>query len=93
MSAQNSALSNPVVFSRWRHEYRLSLGLLVAGIALVVGVVIASVWAGASGHPASSFWDGLTHQIAGTGGFMLILLAGTVAYYHRAFLQRNPPGP
>ena len=63
-------------------DYRLSLALLVAGIVMVVALLAFSYRANSTGNYPTSFWTGLAIYVTETGGGMLILLAGTVAYYH-----------
>jgi uncharacterized membrane protein YczE len=86
MTAQNAAASDRTTLTAWR-EYRLSLVLLAAGVAMVVAVSGFSIWAPFTS--GTSFWTGLAMQVAFTAGAMLILLAGTVAYYHRSFLRES----
>jgi site-specific recombinase len=92
MVAQAAAGSDPVTRTAAR-EYRLSLALLSAGVVLLVAVALLTVGGGSAGNHTSSFWNGLSTQIAETAGFMLILLAGTVAYFHRSFLRRSRRNP
>ncbi|HKN07079.1 MAG TPA: hypothetical protein VJ021_05705 [Thermoplasmata archaeon] len=82
MAAQKAATSEQIMLSTWRRDYRLSLALLVAGIVLVVAISAFSFWANSSGNYPTSFGAGLAIYLIGTAGGMLILLAGTVAYYH-----------
>jgi len=82
MAAQKAATSEQIMLSTWRRDYRLSLALLVAGIVLVVAISAFSFWANSSGNYPTSFGAGLAIYLIGTVGGMLILLAGTVAYYH-----------
>jgi hypothetical protein len=89
MVAQNVGGSERFVLSSLTREYRLSLLLLLAGIAMVAALATFTVWANATGNYPTSFWPGLTIDLIGTAGGMLILLAGTVAYYHRAFLRET----
>jgi len=70
------------MLSAWRRDYRLSLALLVVGIVLVVAISAFSYWANSTGNYPTSFGAGLAIYLIGTAGGMLILLAGTVAYYH-----------
>jgi hypothetical protein len=88
MTAQQVATPDPVMFSAWR-EYRLSLVLLATGIVLVVAIGVFTLWANSTGHYPTSFWTGLALEVTPTAGGMLILLAGTVAYYHRSFLRKS----
>ena len=82
MAAQNAAASNQTILSTWRRDYRLSLALLVAGIAMVVAFIAFGGVANSTGNYPTTFWAGLAIYLFGTAGGMLILLAGTVAYYH-----------
>ncbi|MGD0589125.1 MAG: hypothetical protein ABSA63_10120 [Thermoplasmata archaeon] len=82
MAAQNAATSEQIMLSTWRRDYRLSLVLLVAGIVLVAATSAFSFWANSTGNYPTSFGTGLAIYVTETGGGMLILLAGTVAYYH-----------
>jgi len=70
------------MLSTWRRDYRLSLVLLVAGIALLVAIYAFSFSANSTGNSPTSFGAGLAIYLIGTAGGMLILLAGTVAYFH-----------
>ena len=70
-------------------EYRLSLILLSLGIVLVGAVVFFDLGSHGTGSFASAFWAGLALEVVGTAGAMLILLAGTVAYYHRSFVRER----
>jgi hypothetical protein len=87
MVAQSAAAPEPTLLSRWMRDYRLSLALLIAGIVIVVAVSVFSVWANSTGNYPPSFWTGFAMNVTGTGGGMLVLLAGTVAYYHRKGLR------
>jgi TRAP-type C4-dicarboxylate transport system permease small subunit len=82
MTAPNAAASDSTILSTWRRDYRLSLALLVAGIVILVAISAFSYWANSTGNYPTSFWPGLVIYLTGTAGGMLILLAGTVAYYH-----------
>jgi len=82
MAAQNAAASDQTIFSTWRRDYRLSLALLVAGIVMVVAYFAFGGWANSTGNYPTAFGAGLAIYLIGTAGGMLILLAGTVAYYH-----------
>ncbi len=97
MPARNAATSTPTLLAAWRRDYRLSLGLLVAGILLVVAISAYSFWADSTGNSPTSFGGGLAIRLIGTAGGMLILLAGTVAYYHwrglRQIERTGGPGP
>lgn len=68
-------------------DYRLSLALLTAGIVMVVAVSAVSIWANSTGGSSASFGAGLAMDLIFTAGGMLILLAGTVAYYHWSGLR------
>ncbi|MGA8542481.1 MAG: hypothetical protein WB947_02925 [Thermoplasmata archaeon] len=93
MATQNSVAPDQVITTVWR-EYRLSLALLAAGIVMVVAILGFDFWANSTGnYSTSSFWTGLAIQSAYTAGGMLILLAGTVAYYHRSFLRQSRRNP
>ncbi len=70
------------MLSVWRRDYRLSLALAVAGIAIVAAISAFSFWANSTGNYPTSFGAGLAIYLIGTAGGMLILLAGTVAYFH-----------
>jgi len=82
MAAQIAAASDQTINSRWMRDYRLSLALLAAGIVMVVALFVFSVWAYSTGNYPTSFGAGLAIKVIGTAGGMLILLSGTVAYYH-----------
>jgi hypothetical protein len=72
-------------------EYRLSLALVLAGIVLVVTAVVVGSWPNSNGIYATTTSLGWVFTLSGTAGGMLILLAGTVAYYHWSFLRRARP--
>ena len=82
MAAQSAAAPDQTILSRWMRDYRLSLALLAAGIIMVVALFVFSVWAYSTGNYPTSFGAGLALYLVATAGGMLILLAGTVAYYH-----------
>ncbi len=82
MAAQNAVTSEQTMLTAWRRDYRLSLALVVAGIVMVVAISAFSFWANWTGSYPTSFWGGLAIDLIGTAGYMLILLGGTVAYYH-----------
>ena len=88
MAAQGAAASDQTLRSRWMRDYRLSLALLVAGIVTVVALFAFSYWANWTGNYPTSFGAGLAIHLIGTAGGMLILLAGTVAYFHWRGLRR-----
>jgi uncharacterized membrane protein YidH (DUF202 family) len=89
---QRSAASDDVATTAWR-EYRSALALLAAGVVLVVTSWIVTASANSTGGYSASFWPGFALYIAPIAGGMLILLAGTVALYHRSFLQQNRHPP
>jgi uncharacterized membrane protein len=89
MAAQTAAASDRALFSYVLREYRASLALFVAGIVLIVALTIYSLWASVTGNSPTTLAEGLAMQVVGTAGFMLVLLAGTVAYYHRKFLRET----
>ncbi len=75
------------MLTAWRRDYRLSLALVVAGIVLVVAISAFNFWASSTGNLPTSWWGGDALDLIGTAGGMLILLGGTVAYYHRRGLR------
>jgi hypothetical protein len=85
VTAQKVTALDPTIFSTWRRDYRLSLALLVTGVVMVVAISVLSLWNPTT--TSSSLWTGLAMQVTFTAGGMLILLAGTVAYYHRRGLR------
>lgn len=93
MSIQNASAAAPVVPPSVLREYRLSLALLAAGIVLLVVTLAVSAWVSSSGTQSLFSWTGLLVQVGETAGAVLILLAGTVAYYHRSFIRQNSPPP
>jgi|GEM_PF-4579372 len=82
MAAQNAVTSEQTLLTAWRRDYRLSLALVVAGAVLVVVIAAFSFWANSTGNYPTSLGAVLAIKVIGTAGGMLILLAGTVAYYH-----------
>ncbi len=82
MAAQSAKPPSQTIDSRWMRDYRLSLALLVAGLVMLVALYAFDIWANATGNYPTSFGAGLAIYLIGTAGGMLILLAGTVAYYH-----------
>jgi hypothetical protein len=55
----------------------------VAGIVLVVVCFALGDWADSTGNYLTTRWASLAIYLIESAGGMLILLAGTVAYYHR----------
>lgn len=88
MSARSPTGPDPIQ-GRALHEYRLSLGLLAAGLAIVAGLALQSLWYGPDAGGDVSSPEGLARAVGWTAGGMLILLAATVAYYHRSFLRER----
>jgi hypothetical protein len=82
MAVQNAAASDQTILSTWRRDYRLSLALLVVGIVMVVAYFAFGGWANSIGNSPTTFGAGLAIYLIGTAGGMLVLLAGTVAYFH-----------
>jgi hypothetical protein len=82
MAAPSAAALDQTILSRWMRDYRLSLALVVAGLVMAAAASAFSFWANSTGNYPTSFWTGLAIYVTETGGGMLILLAGTVAYYH-----------
>jgi hypothetical protein len=82
MAAQNAVTSEQIMHSTWMRDYRLSLALLVAGMVMLVAISAFSFWANSTGNYPTSFGADLVIYLIGTAGGMLVLLAGTVAYYH-----------
>lgn len=87
MAAQDTAYPSQTVISTWMRDYRLSLALLAAGIVMVVAVSAFSIWTNSTGNASATFGAGLAMDLIFTAGGMLILLAGTVAYYHWSGLR------
>lgn len=87
MADLNTAAADQIIISSWIRDYRLGLALLVAGIVVVVALYSFSFWANSTGNYPTSFGAGLAIDLIGTAGAMLILLAGTVAYFHWRGLQ------
>jgi len=54
----------------------------VAGIVLVVVCFALGDWADSTGNYLTTRWASLAIYLIESAGGMLILLAGTVAYYH-----------
>jgi len=67
----------------------MSLVLLVIGVALILATSSYSFWANSTGNFPTSFDVGVAVYLLGTAGGMLVLLAGTVAYYHWSGLRQN----
>ncbi|MGA8302591.1 MAG: hypothetical protein WA691_00015 [Thermoplasmata archaeon] len=88
-AAPVEAASGPPWLSAWKRDYRLSIALFLAGIVIVVTISAFSFWANMTGNYPTSFWTGLAVEVTETAGGMLILLAGTVAYYHWSFLRQS----
>ena len=70
------------MLSVWNRDFHLSLALLAAGIVMFVAYFAFGFWANSTGNYPTSFGAGLAVYLIGTAGGMLIILAGTVAYYH-----------
>lgn len=81
------------VLVKARKEYRMSLWLLAAGALLLVAVLLFEDWAVPTGLVSPGGWGMLLGNAFGTGGFMLLILAGTIAVQHRAFLRRESQNP
>jgi hypothetical protein len=88
MAATTAAAPDQTLFSAWRRDYRLSLALLIAGVVLVVAYFAFGVWGNSTGYYPATFGADLAINLSGSAGGALILLAGTVAYYHRKGLRR-----
>ena len=91
MTGPDPTPSDPGTATVWR-EYRISLVLLGVGVVLFVTTFGYSAWASSTGNYPASFWPGLILSVAPTAGGMLVLLAGTIAYFHRSYLRdgRHP---
>ncbi|MFZ3355727.1 MAG: hypothetical protein WA549_03080 [Thermoplasmata archaeon] len=89
MAGQNTAASEQSIVAAWRRDYRLSLALVVAGIVMVAAIFTFSFWANSTGNYPTSFWTGLAIDVTETAGGMLILLGGTIAYYHWSGLRQS----
>lgn len=88
MPAQGAAAPEGGMLSAARWDYRRSLLLVVVGVVLLVVTLAVSLGISSMGGQAASYGTGLALDIASTAGGMLILLGGTVAYYHHAFLRQ-----
>ncbi|MGP8075642.1 MAG: hypothetical protein ACLP8Y_02755 [Thermoplasmata archaeon] len=82
MAAQSAVTSEQIMISTWMRDYRLSLALLAAGIVMVVAYFVLGGATNSIGNSTTTFGAGLAIYLIGAAGGMLILLAGTVAYYH-----------
>ncbi|MGI0130469.1 MAG: hypothetical protein ACREEC_10030 [Thermoplasmata archaeon] len=87
MSTRDAFTGDQTIISSWIRDYRLSLALFAVGIVVVVAYLALSFGAYSTGNYPTSFGAGLAIYLTGTAGGMLILLAGTVAYYHWRGLQ------
>ena len=87
MSASGPPAPEGVTPTAWERVYRISLVLVVVGAVLLAVSSAIGFWAGSTGSYPASSWTGLALYTFATAGGMLILLAGTVAYYHRAGLK------
>ncbi|MGA8709990.1 MAG: hypothetical protein WB786_02020 [Thermoplasmata archaeon] len=87
MAAENAVTSEQSMLTVWRRDYRLSLALLVAGLAMVVAYFAFGGWLNSIGNSSTTFGAGLAIYLIGAAGGMLILLGGTVADYHRKGLR------
>jgi hypothetical protein len=92
VATRNAVESHRNVLVTWRRDYRLSLALLLAGVFMLVALSAFSYWADLTGSYPTSFGAGLAIYLIGTAGGMLILLAGTVAWYHRSGLKQLARG-
>jgi hypothetical protein len=88
MAAPTAAASDQTLFSVWRRDYRVSLALTIVGVVLVVAYFAFGFWANSTGNQPTTFGADLAIDLIGSAGGMLILLAGTVAYYHWKGLRR-----
>ena len=82
MAAQNAVTSEQAMVTTWMRDYRLSVALFLAGVVMAVGILCFTIWANSSGNYPTSFGGSLAIQLIGTAGGILVLFAGTVAYYH-----------
>ena len=89
MVAQNAAASDQAIISRWRRDYRLSLWILVAGLAVVAALVCFGFWANSTGSYPSSGGAGLAVDLTGTVGSALILFGGIFAYHNWSLLRQS----
>jgi len=93
MSAPTAATSEQILLTRWRRDYRLSLVLFATGVVLVVAAATFNFWANSAWNYSPPLWVGVTLYATGTAGGMLLLLAGTVAYFHWKGLQMSKVTP
>lgn len=89
MGAKGAPTSEEAMLTRWRRDYRLSIVLVGLGAVMLVAVALVSLWANWTGNYPTSFWSGLAMDLIETAGAMLVLLGGTVAYYHRSGLRAS----
>ena len=83
MAGSSAARSDPTILSRWTRDYRLSLGLFVTGIVMVLAIAVFGSWA------SSSFWTGLAVHVLGTAGGMLVIVSGIFAFHNWSLLRQS----
>ena len=89
MAALDAAGSDGITLAVWNRGYRLSLGLLAGGLALVLAISAFSYWAESTGNYPTAFWGGLALNLVEGAGGLLILLAGLMAYHHWSYLRQS----
>ncbi len=82
MSVPGGTTSDSAFFARWRRDYRISLLIVLVGIVLGVALAAFSLWAQSTGHAPTTLGSALIFRALVTASGMLVLLGGTVAYYH-----------
>lgn len=87
MTAHRAVASDPILLSRWNHDYRLSLRVILAGIVILAVSIAFGLGAAWTGSYLTSGWGGLAVGLTGTAGFMLIVLGGSWAYTNRRLLE------
>lgn len=89
MAARVEAPPKQNLPASWVRDYHRSLVLLAAGVVMIVVFAAYNFWANSTGDNSASIWPGLPFYLIGVGGTMMLLLAGTVAYYHGSVLRQN----
>lgn len=93
MAAEVATASDQLVLSASKtlRDFRLSLALVVAGIAMVVGYYLYAYWARVTGHYPTSAAMGVIPPSVGEVGTVLILVGGIFAGVNWSLLRKSRP--